>query len=75
MKTMKRVYKKSDMVVWEDEKDNSNSCGFYSIGEYSWFSVVTINNLETIIGEYSSKKHAFKMLQIAMEKLGYTIEL
>ena len=75
MKTMKRIYKKNDMIVWEDQKDNSNSCHLYSISEYNWIGVVTINNLDTTIGEYSTKKHAFKMLQIAMEKLGYTIEL
>ena len=75
MKNMKRIYKKSDMVVWEDEKDNSNNCHFYSVGEYNWIAVVTIDNLDTTIGEYSSKNYAFKMLQIAMEKLGYIIEL
>jgi len=75
MKTMKRIYKKSDMVVWEDESNKNNSCHFYSLGEYNWIAVVTIDNLDTTIGEYSSKKHCFRMLQIAMEKLGYTIEL
>jgi len=75
MKTMKRIYKKSDMVVWEDEKNTRNNCHFYSLSEYNWIAVVTIDNLDTTIGEYSSRNYAFRMLQIAMEKLDYTIEL
>ena len=72
---MKRVYKTHNMVIWEDEKKNGNSCLIYSIGDNQWFVESIIDNLETTIGEYRSKKHAFKMLQIAMEKLGYTIKL
>jgi hypothetical protein len=75
MKTMKRVYKKSDMVVWKDEKDNKNICYFYSIGGYDWIAVEAMNKTENELGRFSSKYKAFKALQSHMEKLGYIIEL
>lgn len=75
MKTMKRIYKKSDMVVWKDENDNSNICYFYSIGEYNWIAIESMNKTENEIGNFSSKNKALKALQLHMEKLGYTIEL
>ena len=75
MKTMKRIYKKSDMVVWEDEKDHNNSCHLFSIGEYDWLAIEAMNKTENEIGSFSNKEKAFKALQAHMEKLGYTINL
>jgi len=72
---MKRIYKKNDMIVWEDQKDNSNSCYFYSLGEYDWLAIEAMNRKENEIGNFSSKEKAFKALQAHMEKLGYTINL
>ena len=75
MKTMKRVYKTHDMVVWENEKNKNSSCHIFSIGEDNWFAGTIIDNLDTTIGEYNSKTQAFKMLQSHMEKIGYTIKI
>jgi len=55
MKTMKRVYKTHDMVVWENEKNKNSSCHIFSIGEDNWFAGTIIDNLDTTIGEYNSK--------------------
>jgi hypothetical protein len=75
METMKRIYKKNDMVVWKDEKNNDNICYLYSIGEYNWIAIEAMDRKEKEIGNFSSKGKAFKALQSHMEKIGYTIEL
>ena len=75
METMKRIYKKHDMIVWEDETNKNNSCCIYSVGEYDWIAIEAMNRQENEIGSFSTKDKAFKALQSHMEKIGYTIKL
>ena len=73
--TMKKIYKESDLIVWEDEKDHNNSCHFGSVSDYEWYAVDGMDGKYNEIGNFTSKDKAFKALQAHMKKIGYTIKL
>lgn len=74
MKTMKRIYKMHDMIVWEDATENK-SCGIFSTGDYDWTAMVIDKESEEEIGNFSKKTKAFSYLKNYMENFGYSIAL